>query len=386
MKELEILLNNRWILKSSEKEIYYKIRDSLGELRKFATDKLGCQIIDNSLLIKMEKIPEIPEIFMGIQQFSSKEEYAYLCILLMFLEDRDVQEQFILSQLTEYIAATMPGEPSDWTLYTNRRKLIHVLRYAVEQELIGITDGSDDDFIDDNNGEVLYENTGASRYFMRNFSRDIMEYTKPEDFRESDWFDMDEDRGIARRHRVYKRLIFAPGMYREDGSAEDFAYLKNYGNRLSDELEQIFDCHLHIHSGSAFLMSGEDCRMGAVFPGNNSISDIILLCAGKIRSRITGGEWETSKDETCTVSRLDFDDMLRSVKNDYGAGFPKKYRDMPDGEFTRNVTEEMERWMFIRQEDSGRQIKLCPLAGKIQGSYPEDFTGDMKDEQQMAGK
>ena len=126
--------------------------------------------------------------------------------------------------------------------------------------------------------------------------------------------------------------------------------------------------------------------MGAVFPGNNSISDIILLCAGKIRSRITGGEWETSKDETCTVSRLDFDDILRSVKSDYGAGFPKKYRDMPDGEFTRNVIEEMERWMFIRQEDSGRQIKLCPLAGKIQGSYPEDFTGDMKDEQQMAGK
>ena len=57
MKELEILLNNRWILKSSEKEIYYKIRDSLGELRKFATDKLGCQIIDNSLLIKMEEDP-----------------------------------------------------------------------------------------------------------------------------------------------------------------------------------------------------------------------------------------------------------------------------------------------------------------------------------------
>ena len=38
---------------------------------------------------------------------------------------------------------------------------------------------------------------------MRNFSRDIMEYTKPEDFRESEWFEVDEDRGLARRHRVY---------------------------------------------------------------------------------------------------------------------------------------------------------------------------------------
>lgn len=124
MTELEILLNRRWILKSGEKELYYKLRDSLGELRKFTTEKLGCQIIDNSLLIKMEKIPVIPEDFMGIQTFSSKEEYAYLCILLMFLEDRDADSQFILSQLTEYISANLPGDISDWTLYANRRRLI----------------------------------------------------------------------------------------------------------------------------------------------------------------------------------------------------------------------------------------------------------------------
>lgn len=247
MKELEVLLNKRWILKSRDKETYYKIRDALGELRKFTTEKMGCQIIDNSLLIKMEKIPVIPESFMGIQKFSSKEEYAYLCILLMFLEDRDAQEQFILSQLTEYITANLPGEISDWTLYTNRRKLIRVLRFAVDQGIVDVTDGKDEAFMDDEAGEVLYENTGASRYFMKNFSKDIMEYTKPEDFQESDWFEVDEDRGFARRHRVYKRLIFAPGMYKEDGSPEDFEYLKYYGRRLSEELEQIFDCQVHIH-------------------------------------------------------------------------------------------------------------------------------------------
>ena len=29
MKELEVLLNKRWILKSRDKETYYKIRDAL---------------------------------------------------------------------------------------------------------------------------------------------------------------------------------------------------------------------------------------------------------------------------------------------------------------------------------------------------------------------
>lgn len=55
MKELETLLNRRWILKSEDKELYYKIRDAVGEIRKYSTDKLGCQIIDNSLLVKWKK-------------------------------------------------------------------------------------------------------------------------------------------------------------------------------------------------------------------------------------------------------------------------------------------------------------------------------------------
>ena len=101
MKELEMLLRQRWILKADQKEQYYRIRDNIGEVRKFASDKLGCQIIENSLLVKMEKVPVKPEEFMGIQEFSSKEEYAFLCILLMFLEDKDAQEQFILALQTE---------------------------------------------------------------------------------------------------------------------------------------------------------------------------------------------------------------------------------------------------------------------------------------------
>lgn len=381
MTELEVLLNRRWILKSEDKELYYRVRDSLGELRKFTTEKLGCQVIDNSLLIKIEKIPVVPESFMGIQQFSSKEEYAYLCILLMFLEDRDAQEQFILSQLTEYISANMPGDITDWTLYTNRRRLIRVLRYAVSQGLVAITDGNEETFMDHEAGEVLYENTGASRYFMRNFSKDILEYTKPEDFRESEWFQVDEDKGFVRRHRVYKRLLFAPAMYREDGAEEDFEYLKYYGRRLSEELEQLFDCQIHIHRGSAYLLAGEDCHMGNKFPGNNSLSDILLLCFGAIRKKIELGEWKIDIAEMCFVNRIEFENLLRKIKKQYGSGFSKNYREMPEGEFIKTVLDEMERWMFIKKEDAMQQIKVCPATGKLWGSYPEEYSGGNENEQ-----
>ena len=309
MKELELLLDKRWILKSEDKALYYKVRDAIGEIRPFVTEKAGCQIIENSLLVKMEKIPAIPEDFMGIREFTSKEEYAFLCILLMFLEEKDGEEQFILSQLTEYIAANMPEQAVDWTVYTNRRRLVKVLRYAVSQGIVRVTDGSDDVFMNRESGEVLYENTGASRYFMKNFSRDIMDYQKPEDFQESDWFDMDEDRGIARRHRVYKRLLFSVGMYKNAGAVEDFEYLKYYGRRLSDDIEKTFDCQVHIHKGSAFLLMGEDCHIGAAFPANNVISDILLLCCAKIRQRVASGRWSAQSDETNLTDRIEFEQL-----------------------------------------------------------------------------
>lgn len=383
MEEVELLLNRRWILKSEDKELYYKVRDSIGEIRKFATEKMGCQVLENSLLVKLEKIPAIPEPFMGIGEFTSKEEYAFLCVLLMFLEDKDAEEQFILSQLTEYIAANVPGETVDWTLFTSRRKLVKVLRYAVSQRILKVTDGSDDLFMDGEAGEVLYENTGASRYFMRSFSRDIMDFGKPEDFQESEWFEMDEDRGIARRHRVYKRLLFSVGMYRETGAEEDFEYLKYYGRRLAEDLEQNFECRVHIHRGSAFLMMGEDCHMGTAFPGNNAVSDILLLCCARIRENVRQGIWKPGKEETIRVGNLEFEKMLKGVKKDFGSGFTKNYREMPDGEFVKEVLAQMELWTFLKRE--AQEIVIYPSAGKMAGVYPEDYTGG-RDEQQMAGK
>ena len=380
MNELELLLNRRWVLKADDKELYYKVRDSIGNIRKFATEKLGCQVIENSLLVKMEKIPAKPEIYMGIEEFTSKEEYAFLCILLMFLEDKEPEEQFVISQLTEYIASHMPGQSVDWTLFVSRRRLVKVLRFAVSQGLLKVTDGSDDLFMDEQAGEVLYENTGASRYFMRSFSKDIMDYRKPSDFEESDWFGLNEDRGIARRHRVYKKLLFSVGMYREAGTEEDFEYLKYYGRRLIDDLEQCFDCQVHVHKGSAFFMMGEDCHMGTAFPGNNALSDILLLCCGKIREKISLGVWKVQKDEMIFTDAVEFEQMLKNVKREFGNGFTKSYREMPEGEFVKEILETMERWTFVKRIESTHEIVIYPSAGKMTGSYPEDYTGGSQDE------
>ena len=56
--------------------------------------------------------------------------------------------------------------------------------------------------------------------------RDIMGYHSPEDFEKEEWIDVNEDRGIVRRQRVYRRLLMSMGMYKDSDSEEDFAYVR----------------------------------------------------------------------------------------------------------------------------------------------------------------
>ena len=116
MNALEILLGRRWILKSKEKELYYQMKDELGSVKKFLTEKLGFQVIVNPYLIKVEKIPAQPENWMGIHAFKEVLDYVFFCYVLMFLEDKETEEQFVLSELTEYVQSQCRDRAVDWTL------------------------------------------------------------------------------------------------------------------------------------------------------------------------------------------------------------------------------------------------------------------------------
>lgn len=381
MKELEILMARRWVLKAEDRQLYYRVREALPVIRSFATEKLGCQVIENASLIKLEKIPVLAEPAMGIREFSTKEEYAFLCLLLMFLEDRDIGEPFILSQFTEYVVANLPGGGVDWTHYRSRQQLVRVLRFATAQGMLRVRDGNEDNFVQSEVGEVLYENTGVSCYFMRHFPRDIMNYSRPEDFAQSDWVAMDEERGIARRHRVYRRLLFSMGILQSEGMTEDVDYLKNYGRRLKDELEKIFDGELHVHRGNAFFMQGESCHIGETLPNDTGLSDVLLLVCAEIREQVRQEIWLPEKDDRIQVTLVEFEQLLRKIRREQGAGFMKSLRDLTDGEFVRRVETEMTLWRLLAIDEAQQLVMILPMAGKIIGRYPQDYQGGIDDEQ-----
>ena len=151
MRTLELLLNRRWILKSRERELYYQVKEELssGEEKKFLMEKLGYQVVVNPYMIKIEKMPAVPENWMGILEFKEPIEYVFFCLVLMFLEDKEAEEQFVLSELTEYVQSQYQEEQIDWTVYRYRRHMIKVMKYCVAVGILNVDDGSEEGFVKD---------------------------------------------------------------------------------------------------------------------------------------------------------------------------------------------------------------------------------------------
>ncbi|MEO2605131.1 DUF2398 family protein, partial [Clostridium butyricum] len=164
MEELKMLLKNNIILREDKKEMYYKIKDGYKEFKNFITENLGYNLIIRSDFIRLEKLPGKSESFMGIEEFQNNIEYTMLMLILVFLEDKSKDDQFLLSHITESLSSNDIDIKFDWTDYSTRRSLIKVLKFSVKNSLIRVTDGDEDSFISDTNREVLFESSGVSKY------------------------------------------------------------------------------------------------------------------------------------------------------------------------------------------------------------------------------
>lgn len=75
------------------------------------------------------------------------------------------------------------------------------------------------------------------------------------------------------------------------------------------------------------------------------------------------------------LNKVDFEQIVLKVKLEKSHGFSKEYREMSDGRFLYEVINEMMIFSFIEEEKD--VIKIFPLCGKIRGTYPEDYDGEV---------
>ena len=369
MNSLQILMERVWVDKKQDRDLYYKIRQDVPDLRRFAAEYPGWRLTVNERLIRLEKVPAHAEAFMGIQDFSDVKDYMMFCILLLFLEEREEGEAFLLSELTDRIEVQLkPWLKVDWTSFTLRRCLIRMMQYAEKTGLVILHEGNIDAVSAGTGAEVLYENTGLSRYFAVSYPYDTSMCHTFKDFEALSYDNVDMDKGFMRTNRVYRQLMLCPAMYWKDGDDPDAMYLKQQRKRVGKYLNEALGSRLDVHRNAAFLVNEEDMTSyGEEFPDTGTLSDIVLLVCSLVRKE----NMVLQADGTALVSQEEFDRTVSLAKKKFSAAWSKAYREMDSESLSEEVLSEMEGWMMAEKEQDG--IRLYQAVWKFNGAYPENF-------------
>ncbi|MCI9246230.1 MAG: TIGR02678 family protein [Clostridia bacterium] len=373
MKPIELLLERYWIVKEQDEDTYNKIKTELEDnTQSFIKEKLGYKIIANPYLIKLEKIPGIPQSFMGIQEFTSKLEYLFLCMILIYLESKSRKDQFILSQLIDYIQnlqteIDLKDVTIDFNLYSHRKAMVKVLKYIQELGFIKRYDGDENRFADSIENDVLYEITGISKYFVRNFTSNITDCNLYSDIYEKEQLGLEQDKGIERRQRVYRRLFTENVVYPESKEDLDYLYIKNYKNIIEQDVDKILDASLEVHKDGSYILLLDNQNFRNTFPNNKAISDVVLLVNTTIICKMQ------EKTEEIFLSELEFTKLIEETKDSYQNGFSKEFREKDIQELQQEVIKFMQEFDMIRYHEEKRQYQIMPVVFKIKGKYPEEF-------------
>ncbi len=380
MKEVRALIENTWIDKKKNKELYTKVRKELTKFQKFFREQLGWTVINNERIVKIEKIPAHAQSYMGITEFTERRDYCLFCAVLTFLEDKEEEEQFLLSELVDVLELQLKGVIDvDWTSFTQRKSLVRVLQFCEDRRLIEAYERVNSNRVNSGGSpigspigqEILYENTGLSRYMAVNFSYSISEFTSWRDFEERQADESGGDRKYDRMNRVYRQLVAAPALYWSQPDDPDSLYVKKQRQWIQKNVRDYLGGQFHIHKNAAFLVMEEEEPFGERHPREGMLPEVVLMLCRMIRKNIETGQWKVRQDGCILLSREEFQRELSSCHNKYKAGWSKEYREMEDGKLFTIVTAYMKDWMMIDEWD--QEIVVYPGAGKIIGDYPADF-------------
>lgn len=376
MKPIELLLEKYWIVKEMDEDNYNKVRSELDEQTQgFIKEKLGYKMIANPYVIKLEKIPGKPQAFMGIQEFTNKLEYLFLCMILIYLETKSRKDQFILSQLIDYLQnlqteMDLREVTIDFNLYSHRKSMVKVLKYIQELGFIKRYDGDENKFADHIENDVLYEVTGISKYFVRNFTSNISDCNLYTDIYEKEQLGLDQDKGIERRQRVYRRLFTENVVYPEDKEDLDFLYIKNYKNTIEQDVDRILDASLEVHKDGSYILLLDNQNFKNTFPNNKAISDVVLFFNTVIMEKMKN---KKGTDQGIFVSELEFTKWIEETKNCYQDGFSKEFREKDVRELSLEVVAFMQEFDMVRYHVDKKEYEIMPIVFKMRGTYPKEF-------------
>lgn len=356
---MQLLLNNFWILKEDDLDNYYKIKRNQHLLRDYINKTLGSRLIIHDRFIKLEKVPAQALESIGLPNFILQTDYIYLCLILLFLEDKTRETYFMLSDLIDYVKNTAVAlelnNVPNWTLTKERKSLKRAVNFLEKIKVIKLKDASKDDFSDNENAEALYISTGLSNYVMRMFNNEIFDIKQEEDFIKDEWTYQNDEKGDIRKYKIYRNLIYTPCIYMNDISKSEIDYLKQLRHHISNELSNL-NYELELTKNMALVFENENALTKDSFPNNKRISAIVLIVLTKLYELIKENKIILNEYEIGKISYEDLYNIIIGIKNKYNIYLSKTLKDLTDSAFFDNIIDILETYTFIRNVDNYYEI------------------------------
>ena len=356
---MQLLLNNFWILKEDDLDNYYKIKRNQHLLRDYINKTLGSRLIIHDRFIKLEKIPAQALESIGLPNFILQTDYIYLCLILLFLEDKTRETYFMLSDLIDYVKNTAVAlelnNVPNWTLTKERKSLKRAVNFLEKIKVIKLKDASKDDFSDNENAEALYISTGLSNYVMRMFNNEIFDIKQEEDFIKDEWTYQNDEKGDIRKYKIYRNLIYTPCIYMNDISKSEIDYLKQLRHHISNELSNL-NYELELTKNMALVFENENALTKDSFPNNKRISAIVLIVLTKLYELIKENKIILNEYEIGKISYEDLYNIIIGIKNKYNIYLSKTLKDLTDSAFFDNIIDILETYTFIRNVNNYYEI------------------------------
>lgn len=371
MDEFRALLDRFWILLEEDRELFYRVRRKLPELHHALRDQFGWEILCNERVIRLVKEPAQAQAAFGIAEFTEINDYCLFCGVLLVLEDKDDGQRFLLSELTQELLAYVKSYLPDltWERYQWRTSLVRVLQFSERMGLLHSCEGESDGFAAHQEQEVLYENTGLSRYFSVHFHRDITGYTSVKDFETPPEDGPDQERGTFRTYRVYRQLALAPAAYWDDPADPVYAYIKNQRGAIQRNLNDVIGGKLQVYHNGAFFLPEDGTSCGVSFPKDQMLSDLLLLLSERISEKVLSGGFARDPDDRVYLTRQAFSAELEALRQENSTQWGKTVAEKEISALTQEVLEEMLYWDFASLQ--GETVMIQPGFALWQGIYPK---------------
>ncbi|MFG1731171.1 TIGR02678 family protein [Paenibacillus sp. 843] len=371
------LLDNFWIVRKENPDLFYEIKQNEGFLRDYFKDYFRFKLVVGANFAKVEKFQVTPQPSTGISDFKEVKDYVIFYCVLAFLDGK-ASKQFALSDVCQAVVSYYPrnskGIVSEDTPaltwkgnegYKNRLSLVRALKEAVRRCLIEVMDKNIEDFQEKETNDALLRSTGLVKYFMRNISFNVEEKLTLNDIvmlQET----QERELGVERKHLLYRKLFLEPALYKHEVSAADFDYLRQYGRHLNEHAEKYYDMNVDVYGSSAFLVKESVGTFRRFFPASNAESNLLIQFATLLRLKIIddSDSLVEQKDGTVILTNIDLDILCRQLIDEHSHGWTTGLKSMSVAEVKNVIKNMLFEWKLAEATQEG-DLKLYDVIGKF---------------------